>query len=325
VFDIQHSLFDINSSFMKPSWPILKFDELKDTLQTVQLWTQIVGKIRLNKMPWLNHSWHVTLYVSPTGLTTGSVPYEEGAFKIDFDFIAHRLIIGCSNGHTQQLNLHPRSVASFYHELFEKLALMDIEATIYAKPNEMEPAIPFAEDEIHFTYYKDQMHLYWQALVKIDAVFTRFRARFSGKCSPVHLFWGGFDLAVTRFSGRRAPKHPGGVPNIPLAVMQEAYSHEVSSCGFWGGSPDFPFPVFYSYCYPTPEAFGRQSVKPDAAFYSTEMGEFLLKYDDVINADDPESYLLEFLQSTYEAAANIGNWDRNNLECDFTIFEKKRY
>ncbi len=307
------------------NWPILKFDDLKDTLTTVQLWTQIVGKIRLIKSPWLNHSWHVTLYVSPTGLTTGSIPYENGVFKIDFDFIKHQLLIACSNGYYEQLELYPRTVASFYQELFEKLKVMGIEATIYAKPNEVEPAIPFAQDEVHFEYDKDQINKYWQALVKIDAIFSRFRARFSGKCSPVHLFWGGFDLAVTRFSGRRAPLHPGGMPNMPLVVMQEAYSHEVSSCGFWGGSVDFPFPVFYAYCYPTPEAFGNQPVKPNEAFYSKDMGEFLLKYNDVINTDDPQNYLLEFLQATYEAAANTGNWDRHNLECDFTIFEKKGY
>lgn len=310
---------------MKNNWPILKFEELKDTIATVQLWTQIVGKIRLVKTPWLNHSWHVTLYVSPSGLTTGSIPYGNGLFQIDFDFIKHRLLITCSNGYQEQVGLYPRSVASFYAALFEKLALMGIEAKIFAKPNELEPAIPFEQDETHFQYDKEQVNKYWQALVKIDAVFTRFRARFSGKCSPVHLFWGGFDLAVTRFSGRRAPKHPGGVPNMPLAVMQEAYSHEVSSCGFWAGSPDFPFPVFYAYCYPTPATFGGQLVKPETAFYSNEMGEFLLKYEDVINSNDPETYLLDFLQSTYEAAASTGNWDRANLECDFTVFEKKRY
>jgi hypothetical protein len=310
---------------MKNNWPILKFDELKDTIATVQLWAQIVGKIRLVKTPWLNHSWHVTLYVSPTGLTTGSIPYENGVFQIDFDFIKHRLLITCSNGYKEQVDLYPRSVASFYAALFEKLALMGIDAKIYAKPNEVEPAIPFEQDETHFKYDKEQINKYWQALVKIDAVFTRFRARFSGKGSPVHLFWGGFDLAVTRFSGKRAPMHSGGMPNMPLEVMQEAYSHEVSSCGFWAGSPDFPFPVFYAYCYPTPETFGDQHVKPGAAFYSKEMGEFLLKYEDVINSNDAETYLLDFLQSTYEAAANTGNWDRPNLECDFTVFEKKRY
>lgn len=313
-----------NIDDMKNNWPELKFPDLKDTIITVQLWTQIVGKIRMVKMPWLNHSWHVTLYVSPTGLTTGSIPYEKGAFSIDFDFIKHQLLIICSNGNQQQIGLYPRTVANFYAALFEKLNLMGIDVAIYAKPNEVEPAIPFAQDETHAQYDKEQITRYWQALVKINEIFTRFRARFSGKCSPVHLFWGGFDLAVTRFSGRRAPLHPGGAPNMSLAVMQEAYSHEVSSCGFWGGSDDFPYPAFYAYCYPTPAAFGAQPVKPVAAFYSKEMGEFFLKYEDVVNTADPETSLLDFLQSTYEAAANTGNWDRTALECDFSVFEKKR-
>jgi hypothetical protein len=307
---------------MKNDWPQLQFGELKDTIATVQLWAQIVGKIRLRKTPWLNHSWHVTLYVSPTGLTTNSIPYKDGFFKIDFDFINHQLIITCSSGNTEVVKLYPRSVASFYHELFEKLAKMGIDVKIYAKPNELDPAIPFAEDETHASYDAEQINRYWKALVKIDGVFTRFRAGFTGKCSPVHLFWGAFDLAVTRFSGRKAPLHPGGAPNMPDNVMQEAYSHEVSSAGFWPGSADFPFPAFYAYCYPTPPAFGTQPVKPEAAFYSRDMGEFFLKYEDVIAADNPETTLLAFLHSTYEAAANTGNWDRQNLECDLSKYER---
>ncbi len=309
---------------MKTNWPVLKFEDLKETITTVQLWSQIVGKIRLVKTPWLNHSWHVTLYVSPNGLTTNSIPYEKGFFRIDFDFIKHQLLIVCSSGSYEQVDLYPRTVASFYKELFDKLALMGIDVTIYAKPNEVVPAIPFEEDETHFQYDKNQMHLFWQALVKIDTIFTRFRTGFTGKCSPVHLFWGAFDLAVTRFSGRKAPQYSGAVPNMSLAVMQEAYSHEVSSCGFWAGSDDFPHPAFYAYCYPTPELFGEQPVEPKEAFFSKEMGEFLLKYDDVINAADPEKYLQSFLQSTYEAAANTGKWDRAALECDLSDFEKKR-
>jgi hypothetical protein len=306
---------------MSNTWPELKFQDLKETLTTVQLWSQIVGKIRLVKMPWLNHSWHVTLYVSPRGLTTGSIPYEHGLFQIDFDFIAHQLIIITSTDKEQRIDLAPRTVASFYRELFEKLALLDIEVEIYARPNELEVAIPFKEDKIHFEYNPEQINLYWRALVKIEAVFTRFRAKFNGKCSPVHLFWGAFDLAVTRFSGREAPKHPGGAPNMPLEVMQEAYSHEVSSCGFWSGGDSFPHPVFYAYCYPTPETFKDQPVKPAKASYSAELGEFILLYDDVRNAADPENFLLDFLQSTYAAAANTGNWDRKALECDLTDFE----
>jgi hypothetical protein len=308
---------------MKNHWPQLSYPQLKDTVATVQLWTQIVGKIRLKKTPWLNHSWHVTLYVSPRGLSTQSIPYGEGSFQIDFDFIAHQLLITCSSGERQIMDLYPRTVASFYKEIFEKLALLKIEVAIYAKPNEIDPAIPFAEDEVHSAYDKTQIALFHQALLNINTIFTQFRAKFTGKCSPVHFFWGAFDLAVTRFSGRRAPVHPGGAPNMPDRVMQEAYSHEVSSCGFWPGSDQFPHPAFYAYCYPTPEAFSRQPVKPAEAFYSTEMGEFFLKYEDVRNAADPEGNLMAFLETTYVAAAETGNWDRKNLECDFSWLEGK--
>ncbi|RAJ20856.1 DUF5996 family protein [Pedobacter cryoconitis] len=298
----------------KTSWPELKYENLKQTIATVQLWTQIVGKIRLVKSPWLNHSWHVTLYVSGKGLTTGSIPYQNGLFQIDFDFLSHQLIITSSANGQQQFNLSPHTVSSFYHELFEKLGLLEIDAEIYAKPNEIEDAIPFQEDTIHCHYDENQITAFWQALIKMEAVFSRFRAKFSGKCSPVHFFWGGFDLAVTRFSGRKAPKHAGGVPNMPLDVMQEAYSHEVSSCGFWAGNDNFPYPIFYAYCYPAPETFKDQPVKPEKAFYSPDLGEFILHYEEVKNAADPEGFLMEFLQSTYEAAAITGNWDRAALE-----------
>jgi hypothetical protein len=305
-------------------WPELNFGDWKNTLATVQLWTQIVGKIRLIKMPWLNHSWHVTLYVQSRGLTTGSMPYEGGIFQIDFDFIDHELIITSSAGECKKIGLYPRTVASFYKELFEKLEMMGIHVSIYAVPNELDPIIPFAEDELHRDYDAAMIHKFWKALVSIEVVFTRFRAGFTGKCSPVHFYWGGFDLAVTRFSGREAPKHPGGVPNIPLEVMQEAYSHEVSSAGFWPGSEAFPHPVFYSYCYPTPEAFGQQQVLPYEAFYSKEMGEFFLLYEVVRQADIPEDKLIQFLNSTYAAAANTGNWDRKALEADFSALEKSK-
>jgi hypothetical protein len=302
-------------------WPVLAFEDLKDTLETVQLFTQIIGKIRLIKTPWINHSWHVTLYVYARGLTTGSIPYNDGNFQIDMDFVSHEVIVTDSSGGDQKISLYPRTVSSFYKELFEKLDFMGIDAIIYAKPNEIDPAIPFAEDETHKTYNSIQMNLYWQALVRINAVFTRFRARFMGKCSPVHLFWGAFDLAVTRFSGREAPLHTGAVPNMPARVMQEAYSHEVSSAGFWGGGAAFPHPAFYSYCYPTPPDYGSQTVEPPEAFYSNEMGEYFLLYENVQRADDPEAMLLQFLQSTYEAAAKTGKWD-SKLCCDLTRFEK---
>lgn len=310
------------SKSIQQNWPDIPFNDWKDTLCTVQLWTQIVGKIRLRKMPWTNHSWHVTLYVSPLGLTTGSIPCENGIFQIDFDFLHHQLLITSSAGQNEKIDLYPRTVAGFYNELFEKLESMKIHTFIYAVPNEIEPAIPFEEDDTHQSYDKEKMNLYWQGLVSAHNVFTRFRARFIGKCSPVHLFWGAFDLAVTRFSGRKAPMHPGGAPNIPLKVMQESYSHEVSSCGFWPGSEQFPMPAFYSYCYPTPDAFGQQEVQPKEAFFSKEMGEFFLPYDAVRLADNPENILLQFLQSTYEAAAHTGNWDREKLEFDFSGFEK---
>jgi len=308
---------------MNNNWPEIKFEVLKETLVTVQLWTQIAGKIRLVKMPWLNHSWHVTLYVSPRGLTTGSIPFGNGIFQIDFDFIAHQVNIISSTNQQQQINLFQRTVASFYKELFERLTLMGIDAPIYAKPNEMEVAVPFEKDDIHFHYDKHQINLFWQALVKIETVFTRFRSKFNGKCSPVHFFWGGFDLAVTRFSGRKAPKHAGGVPNMPLEVMQEAYSHEVSSCGFWPGNDSFPHPVFYAYCYPTPQSYKDQPVNPKQAFYNKDLGEFMLYYEDVRTAPDPETFLLEFLQSTYAAAATTGHWDRKSLECDFSDLEAR--
>jgi hypothetical protein len=252
---------------IKP-WPILQFSDLQETITTVHLWTQIVGKIRLRKMPWLNHSWHVTLYVSPRGLTTGSIPYENGIFQIDMDFISHELIMITSEGARQTMKLYPRSVASFYIEIFQKVKEIGVEMEIYAVPNEVDPAIPFLEDEIHKAYDAVQINLLWQALVKIEKVFTEFRSGFTGKVSPVHFFWGAFDLAVTRFSGHTAPEHPGGAPNMPNRVMQEAYSHEVSSSGFWPGSAQAPVPVFYSYCYPTPEKFKEQAVLPSEAFYS---------------------------------------------------------
>ena len=306
----------------KTVWPDLVFKNFKDTLATVHLWTQIVGKIRLRETPWINHSWHVTLKISPLGFTTGSIPYEDGMFQIDFDFINDLLIISKSSGAVEKIKLYPRSVANFYKEVFEKLASMGIDATIYASPNEVEPAIPFQEDEQHHSYDHSQIKLLWEALVLVHNVFLKFRAKFIGKCSPVHLFWGAFDLAVTRFSGRTAPKHPGGAPHIPLDVMQESYSHEVSSCGFWPGSEEFPQPVFYSYCYPMVPGFSEQNIAPSEAFFSNEMGEFMLTYDAVRQSENPEKMLIKFLQSTYEAAAETGRWDRAALECDFSSFEK---
>ena len=308
---------------IQQNWPDIPFNDWKETLYTVQLWVQIVGKIRLRKTPWTNHSWHVSLYVSPTGLTTGSIPYEQGIFQIDFDFKSHWLVITSSAAETEKVDLYPRSVASFYNELFEKLEKMGIQAFIYAVPNEVEPAIPFKKDETHQSYDKEKMKTFMRALTIIQNIFTRFRAGFIGKCSPVHFFWGGFDLTVSRFSGNEAPKHPGGAPNMPLRIMQESYSHEVCSAGFWPGSEQFPMPAFYSYIYPTPANYSEQPVEPTQAFYSKEMGEFFLPYDVVRQSENPEKMLLKFLQSTYEAAANSAHWDRQKLEFDFSEFEKK--
>lgn len=312
-----------NDALDQQPWPVIQFNDWKDTLATVHLWTQIVGKVRLRKMPWLNHSWHVTLYVSPSGLTTGSMPYQHGIFQIEFDFVVHQLIITASTGRKETVELRPRSVADFYKELFEKLELLNIDVDIYSVPCELEQAIPFEEDDVHHAYDAAKMEDYWQALVKVHNIFTRFRSRFTGKCSPVHFFWGAFDLAVTRFSGRDAPLHGGAAPNMPAVVMQEAYSKEVSSCGFWPGNEQYPQAAFYAYCYPAAPAFSEQPVAPKGAFYSQEMGEFLLPYNIVQEAADPEATLMSFLQTTYEAAANTANWDRKALECDLSHFENE--
>ena len=308
---------------IEAQWPVLEFENWKDTIATLQLWTQIVGKIRLKQTPWLNHSWHVTLYVSANGLTTGSIPYPGGVFQIDFDFIHHLLHITTSAGGMEEVKLYPRSVADFYNELFEKLKRIDVDARICVEPNEVDPAIPFGKDELHRSYDGTSVRDFHKALVNIYNIFIKFRARFRGKCSPVHFFWGSFDLAVTRFSGRTAPLYSGAVENIPLRVMQEAYSHEVSSCGFWPGNEQFPHPAFYSYCYPSPAEFGKQPVKPKEALFSSKMGEFILLYEVVQRSGSPEDTLMQFLQSTYEAAATTAGWDKKTLECDFSAFEKK--
>ncbi|WP_347374593.1 DUF5996 family protein [Aequorivita sp. Q41] len=295
-------------------WPELNFVEMQDTIETLHQWLQIVGKIRLKTMPWQNHSWHTTLYITPTGYSTNAISYQGRIFQIDFDFKKHKLFIQCSNTETRAMDLKPRTVADFYNELFEKLTSMGIDVSIYAKPNEMEPAIPFAENVINKEYDSVAANALWQAMLKTNAVFNEFRSEFIGKASPVHLFWGAFDLAVTRFSGNPAPLHQGGMPNMPLAVMQEAYSQEVASAGFWPGSKDSPIPVFYAYAYPSDARFGEQKVLPKQAFYSPEMGEFFLKYEDVQKADKPEKTLHDFLQTTYLAAATTANWDRAKLE-----------
>ncbi|KYG72772.1 DUF5996 family protein [Roseivirga echinicomitans] len=296
------------------AWPALDYNSWKDTVKTIHQWTQIVGKIRLRAMPWQNHSWHATLYITARGFSTGPMPYKDGIFEIEFDFENHQLIISSTFNQNEVIGLFPRSVADFYRELFQKLKALKIDVAIHASPNELAEAIPFAENTTNKSYHKQSVQDFWQAAVSVHNVFQKFRSGFIGKCSPVHFFWGAFDLAVTRFSGRKAPLHQGGMPNMPLSVMQEAYSHEVSSAGFWPGSDDSPMPVFYSYCYPSPAAFANQKVQPAEAFWSPEMGEYFLKYDDVRQAKDPEAMLMSFLESTYIASANTGNWDRENLE-----------
>lgn len=298
------------------AWPALDYDNWKDTLKTVHQWSQIVGKIRLVSMPWQNHSWHTALYITARGLTTGSMPYKDGVFEIEFNFETHQLVISSTFGQNVILELKARTVADFHKELFEKLQGLGIEVKIHGRPNELEHNTSFAENVQDKSYDKQQMVNYWQAAVSIHNVFSKFRSGFIGKCSPVHLFWGAFDIALTRFSGKKAPLHPGQAPNMPKEIMQEAYSHEVSSCGFWPGADNFPQPMFYAYSYPVPKEYGQQKVLPAEAFWSDDMGEFFLPYDVVRNSDDPEKTLAMFLQSTYEAAANTGNWDRESLETE---------
>ncbi|MCU1258736.1 MAG: hypothetical protein JWO80_1621 [Bryobacterales bacterium] len=295
-------------------WPTLPLEAWSDTYATLHMWAQIAGKVRLVQSPWLNHSWHVTFYVTPRGLTTSPIPYGERTFQIEFDFVNHELEIQTSDGRMGGVPLEPQSVAVFYRRLMEELAKLDLPVVIHKKPNEVSDPIPFDQDELHRAYDPKYANRFWRILVQADRVFKEFRTRFIGKVSPVHFFWGALDLAVTRFSGRTAPTHPGGVPNLPDWVAREAYSHEVSSCGFWPGGAAIPYPAFYSYAYPEPPGFPEASVKPAAAFYSSDLREFLLPYDAVRQSESPDRILLEFLQTTYEAAANLAKWDRSSLE-----------
>ena len=295
-------------------WPGLPLEDWDETYATLHLWTQIVGKIRLTQSPWINHGWSVTLYVTPRGLTTSAIPYGNRSFEVDFDFIDHQLLIRSGEGGVGAVALRPQSVASFYDQVWSELERLALRVRIHPNPNEVEDPIRFDRDERHASYDSEYANRFWRVLAQSDRVFNRFRARFIGKCSPVHFFWGAPDLAVTRFSGRTAPVHPGGVPHLPDAVAREAYSHEVSSCGFWPGGGPIPYPAFYSYAYPEPEGFADAVVKPDAGFFSLDLQEFILPYDAVRLAASPDDTLLAFLQTTYEAAANLGNWNRRELE-----------
>src|ERR1700730_5129925 len=296
-------------------WPELPTAAWRGTYQPLHLWTQIVGKIRLTRTPWLNHSWHVVLYVTARGLTSSPIPDGISTFQIEFDFIDHALRISTRDGATRQFALAGNSVASFYAAVMADLARLGIHIAIDEMPNELTDTMRFSHDTQHASYDPDAVRRFFQILVNTDRVFKQFRTGFLGKASPVHFFWGSFDLAVTRFSGRRAPRHPGGVPHLSDAVALEAYSHEVSSAGFWPGSGAIDYPAFYSYAYPEPASFGTTKARPEAAFFSEALGEFILPYDAVRTAAAPDQALLDFLQSTYEAAANAAQWDRDALEC----------
>ncbi len=300
------------------AWPELPYPAWRETVLTLQLWTQIVGKIRLKLTPWLNHSWQVPLYVSVRGLSTSPIPIGAEALEIEFDFIDHRLVLRTSRGDRRALALRAQPVAGFYENVFAALRDLGIAVSIYGVPNELPDPVPFAEDRTHASYDADAVHRFWRALLHADAVFKNFRSGFLGKASPVHFFWGSFDLAVTRFSGRPAPRHPGGVPGLPDAIVREAYSHEVSSAGFWPGNEMFPQAAFYSYAYPEPKGYREQPVPPGAR-YEAALGEFVLPYDALRSASDPDALLMDFLGATYAAAAVCGDWDRARLECPMGV------
>ena len=301
-------------SSVSDDWPSLPFAEWKETAMTLHMWTQIVGKIRLTLSPWTNHSWHVTLYLTSRGLTTSPIPHGSDTFEIYFDFIDHNLRIIKSDGSHRAVEQKPRSVADFYKAVMATLGELQLAVTINTTPNEIENPIPFDHDEEHRSYDREYANRFWRVLVQSDRMFKEFRSRFCGKCSPVHFFWGSFDLAVTRFSGRAAPPHPGGVPHLPDAITREAYSQEVSSLGFWPGNAAAPTPIFYSYAYPEPPGFAEAKIKPEAAVYEPKLREFILPYDAVRTAESPDAVLLDFAQSAYDAASKLGKWDREALE-----------
>ena len=313
-------------SSMEDRWPELPLAAWQGTRDTLHLWTQVVGKIRLALTPWLNHSWHVALYVTARGLTTSPIPWRGGSIEIDFDFVDHVLWLRTSKGHFRQVMLKPMSVAEFYEALMIALRELGVDVRITTMPCEIANCIPFEQDTTHAAYDAEFANRFWRILLAASEVFAYFRTGFLGKASPVHFFWGSFDLAVTRFSGRAAPRHPGGVPHLPDAVAQEAYSHEVSSAGFWPGGGGGPVDdaAFYSYAYPTPEGFAAAKVKPADAVWSKELGELLLPYAAMRRASDPDATLMDFLQSSYAAAADLAKWDRAALECGLGEKNKAR-
>jgi len=289
--------------------PALPFESWKDTVATLHMWAQIVGKVRLKLCPLVNHWWNVPFYITARGMTTSVMPYEERDIEVQFDFIEHKILIETSEGRVVAMAMAPQSVADFYKKFMAALSELGVSVRIWTMPCEVPDPIPFDQDNTHSAYDPEAAHKFWRILVWVDQIFKEFRAGFQGKASPVHFFWGSFDLAVTRFSGRPAPERPGAD-----SITREAYSHEVSSAGFWPGGGDIKGPVFYSYAAPEPPGFAEQRVRPQAAFYHPQMKEFLLMYDDVRTAPSPKDALMDFLQSTYSAAADLGKWDRKSLE-----------
>ncbi|MEX3854639.1 DUF5996 family protein [Paraburkholderia sp. BR10923] len=299
---------------MSATWTDIPYDAWRGTCTALHLYTQIAGKYKLARTPWLNHSWHATLYVSARGLTTSLIPDASGV-EIEFDFLEHRVVGSAADGRKAHFALGPMSVAQFHANFLDLVAQLGGKPVFHGRPNEIPNAVPFQDDHAARPYDADAVTRFFQALVTVCCVLERFRTGYIGKVSPVHLFWGSFDLAVTRFSGRRAPLHPGGVPALPDEVTREAYSHEVSSAGFWPGGPATPFPAFYSYAYPSPDGFAKATPLPAGAYFDDKLGEFILPYETVRTSNDPERALLAFLESTYQAAADLGGWDRAALEC----------
>jgi hypothetical protein len=295
-------------------WPTLNYEQAKETYQTIHLWTQIIGKIKLKKLPWVNHSWHIALIVTPTGISSSYIPDEKKHFQIDLDFCEHQLKVHTDIGERKAFSLKNISVADFYYKLMGVLTELEITVKINVKPNEIVDPILFTKDHQHASYEVIHVKAIHKAFLQSQRVLTQFRAEFKGKCSPIHLFWGSFDLAVSRFSGERAPKHPGGVPNLPDPVAVEAYSHEVASCGFWPGNDTLPYAAFYAYHYPAPDGYKDAKVKPDEAFFHPDLGEFILPYKAVQEAADPVVKLLDFLHSTYNAGASLAHWNRAAFE-----------
>src|ERR1700689_2603329 len=304
-------------------WPELAYSGWRDTVATLQLWTQIVGKIRLSLTPWVNHSWQVPLYVTARGLSTSPIYYGSDALEFEFDFLKSRLLVRSSVGQERTLPLEPQSVAQFFTRLMQLLRELAVEVSISELPCELVNPLRFSEDHLHASYDAAAAQRFWRVLLQADRVLKLFRSGFIGKVSPVHFFWGSFDLAVTRFSGRSAPLHPGGVPGVRDEVTREAYSHEVSSAGFWPGSEAFPQAAFYSYAYPEPAGFRDRKIGPGGSF-DTTLGEFILPYDTVAQARDPDALLLDFLSTTYAAAADAAGWDRKALECPLGVAGRVR-